>query len=74
MLEARVDLRKALLGCTVSVLALSIAAPAYAGNNGASGSATAQPSSAVPAGTNSSKDEIVVTGLRASIQQWSREP
>jgi iron complex outermembrane receptor protein len=75
MLEARVNLRKALLGCTVSALALSIATPAGAKGNKApeSDSATVAAAAAAqttqPAGTNDQKDAIVVTGLRASIQQ-----
>jgi iron complex outermembrane receptor protein len=74
MFEARVNLRKALLGCTVSVLALSIAAPAFAQDNNPPNSAKPQPNStsdtspAEPAGTNAPKDAIIITGLRASIQ------
>jgi iron complex outermembrane receptor protein len=73
MFEARVNLRKALLGCTVSVLALSIAAPAFAQDNNAppkpQQNAATDTTPAEPAGTNAPKDAIIVTGLRASLQQ-----
>jgi iron complex outermembrane receptor protein len=80
MFEAQVNLRKALWGCTASVLALSIAAPASAQDTTA-GSSTAQPndtsdqnadqqnSAQAPASTEPRPQDIVVTGLRASIQQ-----
>ena len=74
MFEARVNLRKALLGCTVSVVALSIAAPAFAQDNDPPSSAKPQPNAssdanlAEPAGSNAPKDAIVITGLRASIE------
>src|SRR4051812_40611555 len=73
MFEARVDMRKALLGCTVSVFALSIATPALAQdaqdpNAKPKLDTSSDPSPAEPAGTNAPKDAIIVTGLRASIQ------
>src|SRR4051812_43926841 len=73
MFEARVDMRKALLGCTVSVFALSIATPALAQdaqdpNAKPKLDTTSDTSPAEPAGTNAPKDAIIVTGLRASIQ------
>ena len=74
MFEARVNLRKALLGCTVSALAMSVATPAVAKdrsapeNTGAPAAAASDQGAGQPAGTNDQKEVIVVTGLRASIQ------
>jgi len=75
MFQARVNLRKALLGCTVSVVALSIATPAWAQDSNVpapdgkpQANVTSDTSPAEPAGTNAPKDAIVITGLRASIE------
>src|SRR5438309_3109984 len=72
MFQAKVDLGKAILGCTVSVLALSIATAANARDKSppADPNTTAVSSEGVstPAGTNAPKDAIVITGLRASIE------
>src|SRR4029079_7946080 len=74
MFEARVNLRKALLGCTVSALALATATPAAAKENPAPDNSAAPAATASdqgagqPAGTNDQKEPIVVTALRASIQ------
>jgi len=74
MFEAQVNLRKALLGCTVSVVALSIATPALAqdsnvpATDGKPQANVSDTSPAEPAGTNAPKDAIVITGLRASIE------
>ena len=73
MFQAQVNLRKALLGCTVSVLALSVATPANAQETTTNAGKPQVKTASVqaggqPEGTNSQKDEIVITGLRASIQ------
>src|SRR5579864_6667233 len=73
MFQAQVNLRKTLLGCTASALALSISATANAQNTTTGADkvrpkAASSQDAAQPAGTNAQKDEIVITGLRASIQ------
>jgi len=72
MFQAQVNLRKAILGCTASVLALSAAMPAYAqqtnDNTKPKPKVASDQSPGQPAGTNAPEQEIVITGLRASIQ------
>lgn len=79
MFQARVDLRRAFLGCTASVLALSAAMPASAQETTTSDSKP-QPKvtpdqiqgpvgpAEVRTGTSAQPDQIVITGIRASIQ------
>lgn len=78
MLQAHINVRRAVLGCTASILALALAMPANAQETAAADSKPAPASEetqagAAPAQVSSSTDahgeQIVVTGLRASLQQ-----
>ena len=79
MFQTQVNVRKTILGCTASVLALSVAMPASAQemNTGDSKSpakaaadqrADRASPTAQPTGAPAQGGEIVITGLRASIQ------
>ncbi len=74
MLQAQVNLRRTILGCTASVLALSAATQASAQVNANNGTkprpkaASDQSANQTPAGTNAQPDEIVITGIRGSLQ------
>lgn len=79
MLQARINIRKAILGCTVSAIALAVAAPAAAAQETTTTSQDKPQEKVTPAQiqgevgpvqvrTGTSGSEIVVTGIRASIQ------
>src|SRR5947209_9357315 len=72
MFQAKVDLGKAILRCTISALALSVATPANARDKSAPADSDAATASgqvaSQPAGTNPQQEAIVITGLRASIE------
>lgn len=61
MIQASFDIRKALFAGTASVLALATALPAYAQDAGAA-------TSSQTSGNDNQSNDIVVTGIRASIQ------
>ena len=75
MFQTAINLRKAVLGCTVSILALSVAMPARA-QDAATGEAQPKvtpdqiqgPVGPAQVRTGTSGDQIVITGIRASIQ------
>jgi iron complex outermembrane receptor protein len=78
MFKARIDVRKTILGCTVSALALAIAAPAAA-QEAPSSQRKPEPKATPEQGQEqvgpaqersgtSDQGEIVITGIRASIQ------
>jgi iron complex outermembrane receptor protein len=75
MFQTSINLHKAVLGCTVSLLALSIATPANA-NDAAAGQAQPKvtpdqiqgPAAPAPVRSGTTNEQIVVTGIRASIQ------
>ena len=79
MFQASANLRKAILGCTASALALSAAMPAYAQEttsdnqksqpNAPSDQIQGEGGAAQPAsGGGGKEDQIIITGIRASIQ------
>ncbi|HJP67295.1 MAG TPA: TonB-dependent receptor, partial [Sphingomicrobium sp.] len=80
MFKAQVNVGKAVLGCTASLLALSIAMPASAQETTATSDKKPQPKvtpnqvlgqvgpAQVRTGTSGQPDQIIITGIRASLQ------
>ena len=78
MFQAQVNLRKAILGCTASALAIATAAPASAQQTSTTDNPPPKVTpnqvqgpvgpAQVRSGANNPGDQIVITGIRASIQ------
>ena len=65
MIQAPIEFRKAMFACTASALALTIAAPAYAQDT--ADATTTQTTAATDQGADDQSQDIVVTGIRASL-------